>query len=403
MARKKISEFQAKTLLYGELNTPYTGISINVQKDSLSKLDEVDSSKTYVGKVDQGIKKRNTLGLVVVGKTIEEIKKSIREWEKQGYSQFLVEDFIVHPASSEYYLAIERVREGYKIHFSDKGGVDIEKNADSVKEQIISSVEQTQEVSGFLGIENTVLVKILQVFDKNYFSFLEINPLVVLPSRHSHESGNPDQFYFLDSAVEVDSTADFFVQDSWKTADFVGEVGGKTEQEQNIIALKAKSQAAFKFDLLNANGSIWMLLSGGGASIVLADEAYNLGEGKNLANYGEYSGNPNQEETYIYTKNMLALLLQSNANKKVLIIGGGVANFTDVKATFKGVIAALEEVKDQLAAQKVKVFVRRGGPNQKAGLSLMEKFLKEAGLFGNVVGPHVMITNIISEAVRFLQ
>jgi len=95
----------------------------------------------------------------------------------------------------------------------------------------------------------------------------------------------------------------------------------KTEEEENILTLSQKSQAAFKFDFLNPNGSVFMLLSGGGASIVLADEVANQGFGKELANYGEYSGNPNEEETFIYTKNLLSLLLKSKAPKKVLIIG----------------------------------------------------------------------------------
>ncbi len=392
MARKKISEYLAKSLLYGAFHVPYAGVSINLQRDSLSKLDALDTSKKYVGKVDQGVKKRNKLGLVIVKKSINEIKEAIKEWKKQGFTQFLVEDFIVHKKEEEYYLAIERVREGHKINYSDKGGVDIEEHADLVKEKIISSKQDTKDISSFLKLDEKVLSTILEVLDNNFFSFLEINPLVVVGK----------QFYFLDSAVEVDSTAEFFVQNSWKADDFVGERGGKTQEEQNILDLKAKSQAAFKFDLLNSDGSIWMLLSGGGASIVLADEVYNLGEGENLANYGEYSGNPNQEETYIYTKNVLSLLLKSKAKKKVLIIGGGVANFTDVKATFRGVIRAMDDVKNELSKQGVKVFVRRGGPNQKTGLFLMKDFLQKSNLYGNVVGPDVMITNIIAEAVEFL-
>jgi ATP citrate (pro-S)-lyase len=230
-------------------------------------------------------------------------------------------------------------------------------------------------------------------------SFLEVNPLVI-------ESG---KYYFLDLAVEVDSAAEFFVpagrqgaQNGWSASDFVGEIAGTTQEEQNIIALKAKSQAAFKFDLLNPDGSIWMLLSGGGASIVLADEVYNLGKGKDLANYGEYSGNPNQEETYIYTKNLLSLLLKSSSSKKALIIGGGVANFTDIRATFKGVVKALEEVKEKLADQQVKVFVRRGGPNQRAGLDQMKNFLESAGILGGVWDPTLVITDIVERAIEYL-
>jgi ATP citrate (pro-S)-lyase len=99
---------------------------------------------------------------------------------------------------------------------------------------------------------------------------------------------------------------------------------------------------------------------------------------------------------------VLSLLLKSQAKKKALVIGGGVANFTDVKTTFRGVIRAMEEEKNELSKQKVMVFVRRGGPNQNVGLSLMKKFLESANLYGNVVGPDVMITEIITQAVKHI-
>ena len=122
--------------------------------------------------------------------------------------------------------------------------------------------------------------------------------------------------------------------------------------------------------------------------------------GKSLANYGEYSGNPNAEETYIYTRNVLSLMLKSNAPKKVLIIGGGVANFTDIRHTFKGVIQALEEFAQVLQKNNVKVFVRRGGPHQEAGLSMMKKFLTENKLLGEVTDQSMVLTDIVSLALK---
>jgi ATP citrate (pro-S)-lyase len=47
----------------------------------------------------------------------------------------------------------------------------------------------------------------------------------------------------------------------------------------------------------------------------------------------------------------------------VLIIGGGIANFTDVAATFHGIIDALKEFRDVLVKHRVSIWVRRGGPN----------------------------------------
>jgi len=52
----------------------------------------------------------------------------------------------------------------------------------------------------------------------------------------------------------------------------------------------------------------------------------------------------------------------------VLIIGGGIANFTNVADTFKGIIKALAEHQTRLIEHKVSIFVRREGPNYQEGL-----------------------------------
>ena len=48
---------------------------------------------------------------------------------------------------------------------------------------------------------------------------------------------------------------------------------------------------------------------------------------------------------------------------KYLFIGGGIANFTDVKATFVGLLKAMEDNIDVF--KTTKIYVRRGGPNIK--------------------------------------
>ncbi|MDE2590677.1 MAG: hypothetical protein KGL95_13545, partial [Patescibacteria group bacterium] len=337
MARKKLSEYTAKTLLFGKLDLPYMGRQLT-QKNAKEVAEALDQKSTYVVKVDEGVKGRGKKGLVFLNVMPKDIPAKVIDLASKGYSQFLAEPFVAHQSGAERYFSIERSRDGKIIYYAAVGGIDIEQNQDKIKKAILSGTKSS-DVIDTLGMPEKVFENILHFFDREFVSFLEVNPFVT----------ENNTYHFLDLAVEVDSTAEFFVQNSWTAKDFVGELGGQTQEEQNILALKAKSQAAFKFDLLNPNGSIWVLLSGGGASIVLADEVYNQGWGEELANYGEYSGNPNQEETYIYTKNVLSLLLTSKAEKKVLIIGGGVANFTDVKTTFKGVIRALDEVKEQLA------------------------------------------------------
>lgn len=392
MARKKISEFRAKTILYKELDIEYSGVSINTKSKGWEAVcDGLSEKQAYVVKVDQGVKGRKKKGLVLLNRKKTEVTEDIKTLSSKGYNHFLVEEFLPH-SDGESYFAIERTGSGNIISYSLLGGIDIEQNADSVKK--ITQEEALLELPEKLLVKKESLEKIFKVFDECYFSFLEINPLVVVKNTP----------YLLDAAVLVDSAGEFFAQGAWSNNDIRDYTGyEKSEEEIALQELSQNSQASFSFTILNKDGSVWTLLSGGGASIVVADEVTNLGMGKSLANYGEYSGNPNAEETYIYTKNVLSLMLRSNAPKKVLIIGGGVANFTDIRHTFKGVIQALGEFAKELQKNNVKVFVRRGGPHQEAGLSMMKKFLTDHRLLGEVTDQSMVLTDIVSLALKTIR
>ena len=60
--------------------------------------------------------------------------------------------------------------------------------------------------------------------------------------------------------------------------------------------------------ILNETGRIWTLVAGGGASVIFADTIVELGGVKELANYGEYSGGPNEEQTYAYARTVIDLM-----------------------------------------------------------------------------------------------
>ena len=92
-------------------------------------------------------------------------------------------------------------------------------------------------------------------------------------------------------------------------------------------------------------------------------------------------------------------MLASASKSKMLVIAGGVANFTDVKQTFLGIIDMLSESASKLRAAGVKVYVRRGGPNEEAGLTLMREFLKKERLLGAVYGSDAVITKAVDDAL----
>ena len=86
-------------------------------------------------------------------------------------------------------------------------------------------------------------------------------------------------------------------------------------------------------------GRVWTMVAGGGASVIYADTVGDLGYAHELGNYAEYSGAPTTAETYAYAKTLIdCATANADGSGRALVVGGGIANFTDVAATFKGII-----------------------------------------------------------------
>lgn len=382
MARAKISEYRAKSILLG---SEYKGIQVRAgeRPEALPG--------TWVAKVDQGVKKRFKQGLVVVDVAPMEALHAIEQWKEKGFSRFLLEPYVAHTPEEEQYLSLERVREGIRVLHAREGGIDIEAHPEAVHTALIRSTEDIPIVAASLGLPEKFFRDLIGSFDSNFFSFLELNPLVVRGA----------EAIPLDAAALVDSAGAFFTR-AWGNDDLV-KANGKHDAEKNVEILAATTPASLKLTVLDPNGALFFLLSGGGGSIVIADEAQLEGASKLLGNYGEYSGGPTRQETYLYAKEVINLLLSSRAPKKALVIAGGVANFTDIKKTFAGIVDALSESAEILRAQGVTVFVRRGGPNEAAGLALMEEFLSRENLLGSIHGSDTVITRAVEDAIRFIR
>ncbi|MBW3537904.1 hypothetical protein KY386_00250 [Candidatus Parcubacteria bacterium] len=389
MARKKISEFRAKTLLSAAVGQTYRGFEVDAAQERPAALDR---QRSYAVKVDQGVKGRQKQGLVALGRTPDQVYGDISRWHDQGFRYFLVEPFIAYPPDAECYLSIERTREGSLLRYSQRGGVEVERHRSAVQRRLAAGAADLAAAESTLGLPSGWLEPVLKTFDRCYISMLEINPLVVADG----------QVEVLDLAVEVDDAAGLMAGGVWSPADFRYPRTDAPE-EFEVRQLAAGSRASFSLEVLNRDGAVFLLLSGGGGSLVVADEVYSRGFGRKLANYGEYSGNPTEPETYRYAKQVLSLLLRSAAPQKVLIIGGGVANFTDVSVTFRGIIQALEDEAGRLRQQRVKVFVRRGGPGAATGLRQMRDALARQDLLGLVAGPELSLGEVVSEALGGLK
>ena len=147
------------------------------------------------------------------------------------------------------------------------------------------------------------------------------------------------------------------------------------------------------------------MVAGGGASVVYADTISDLGFGHELANYGEYSGAPSTEHTFEYAKTLIRLMTKeknttiSKKDSKIFIIGGAIANFTDVAATFDGLIKAIRAYRDDLKRHHVKIWVRRAGPNYQEGLKMMRDCATSTGLDIHIFGPETHATAIVPLAL----
>ncbi|CAJ2511343.1 Uu.00g069680.m01.CDS01 [Anthostomella pinea] len=406
----------------------------------------LQSGVKLVAKPDQLIKRRGKSGLLALNKTWPEAKAWVAEraGKKQKVEHvegvlrhFLVEPFVPHPEGTEYYININSVRDGDWILFTHEGGVDVG-DVDEKAEKLLIPVDlseypSNEEIAKTLlkkvpkGVHNVLvdfITRLYAVYVDCQFTYLEINPLVVIPNADATSA----DVHFLDLAAKLDQTADFECGVKWAIArsptalgitaassagdkisvdagppmEFPAPFGRElTKEEAYIAELDAKTGASLKLTVLNPNGRVWTLVAGGGASVVYADAIASSGFADDLANYGEYSGAPTESQTFYYARTVLDLMLRSpiDSKGKVLFIGGGIANFTNVASTFKGVIRALREYSKQLIEHNVQIWVRRAGPNWQEGLKNMKAATQELGLTAHIFGPDMHVSGIVPLAL----
>jgi ATP-citrate lyase beta-subunit len=225
------------------------------------------------------------------------------------------------------------------------------------------------------------------------FAYLEINPIVMIEN----------DAHILDLVARLDDTAGFMMKEKWGDIEFPTPFGMEdmSPEEKAIAEADAKSGASLKLTILNPEGRIWTMVAGGGASVVYADTIADLAGVKDLANYGEYSGGPTEGETQFYAETIFDLMTRyKDPRGKVLIIGGAIANFTDVAKTFTGIIKALEKWADKLKEHNTKIYVRRGGPNYEKGLKDIKEAAERLGLYMEVYGPETHVTDIVRMALE---
>ena len=334
---------------------------------------------------------------------------ALHSGQKGKLTHFIVEPFTPHTQEQEYYISATTVDEDDVLYMSAEGGMEVEENWDKVVEVKVpinldeGAIEQLIRANVPSNIPaqdkarfTSFAIQFFKFYRDMHFAYLEINPLVMI--------GN--EMHILDLVARLDDTAGYLMREQWGDIAYPTAFGMEdlSPEEKAISDADSKSGASLKLTVLNPMGRIWTMVAGGGASVVYADTIADLsGNVADLANYGEYSGGPTTDETRFYAETVFDLMTRypdPKGRHKILIVGGGIANFTDVAKTFTGINQALETYAQKLKNVGTKIYVRRGGPNFEKGLKDIKATADKLGLYIEVYGPDVHITDIVRMALE---
>ncbi len=435
MAQKAIREYDGKAIFARHWNEYFDGFHYGFKSVLVTSGDELRekakehgfewlNQESLVAKPDMLFGKRGKNGLVLfkINKPGDVQLEDAARWidEKQSHevtllsgqtghlTHFIVEPFTPHTQEQEYYISATTVGEDDVLYMSAEGGMEVEEGWDEKVNEVhipINMVDANIKKAIKANIPQDIPAKNKEAFasfamqffkfyrDMN-FAYLEINPIVML------ENG---EMAILDLVARLDDTAGFMMKDAWGDIEFPTPFGMEEQSpaEKAIAEADSKSGASLKLTVLNPQGRIWTMVAGGGASVVYADTIADLAGVKDLANYGEYSGGPTTNETRFYAETIFDLMTRyKDPRGKILIIGGAIANFTDVAKTFTGIIQALEKYADKLKEHNTVIYVRRGGPNYEKGLKDIKEAGERLGLDIHVYGPETHITDIVRMALE---
>jgi ATP-citrate lyase beta-subunit len=378
------------------ISTPnYVVVSTKEEFEELSKVNDWLQKSKLVVKAHEALGSRFKLGLVKVGLDLAAAKSAVKEMLGKQLESVTIREVIVSEAidhKEEYYASVKSTREGVDVMVTTYGGVEVEANWEKVKKLAVEIGETPTDAqlttlskdAGFSGNTATKMAEFLKklytCFDNEDAQYLEINPVV--------QNSNGD-LVALDAVTLLDGDAKFRHKD-W-TFPFAAEFGrAYTTNEEEVMAVDAKVKGSVKLIEI-PGGNIAMLPAGGGASVYYSDAV--VARGGKLANYAEYSGDPPDWAVEVLTEKVCSL-----PDIKHIIVGGAIANFTDVKKTFGGIINAFRKAKGEGKLKGVKIWVRRGGPNELQGLAAM-RALQDEGFDIHVFDRTTPLTDIVDMAM----
>lgn len=312
--------------------------------------------------------KREDMGAVKFAESLEKAKLIKEEMLETSFKGVRPEEVLIEEKiefSEEYYVSFlydTDVRKPAMI-FSSEGGTGIEdRNAVKLPLEDDSQFRFRQflKEQGFEGKDivklGTVLQKLFKAFLEEDARMLEINPL----------AKTVEGYFVLDAMMDLEDDASYRHDRDFPERTATGRE--KTQRELRAEKIDENDHRGIAGKYTELQGTIGMMLAGGGASLTNMDALIEYG-GK-PANYTEYGGNPPTEKVYKLSK-----VIMSKSGLEGLWHVGGTANNTDILRTMKGFVEALEEEKPEYP-----IVIRRDGPNAGEAFDLLREKREELDL-----------------------
>ncbi|CAI5456321.1 unnamed protein product [Caenorhabditis angaria] len=428
MSSKAISELSGKEILYkyfegtGLVNSPYAfhvkaGDDFNQVAGSYEWLTKAEKG---IIKLDQLIKRCKGWGLSKIGSPEElcnwferNVNRHLQMSNSIGFLHtFIVEPFCEHQEFDKMYIAITSNKEEDTLMFFKRSGSDIG-NVESKARFLKIAVEvdnnamspTDEQLDTLVGVElpNFEVVKkfvdvLYRAYKELHFTYLEINPFVYVNN----------QIHILDLAAKLDETANFICSDKWRSRHtpmsapiplrFPAPFGRVLTEEERLVA-DFDDSTGTPLTILNRNSYVHTLCNKDVEVIAFKDAFYAMGRECLLASSGEYSDDSSVLQVYNLANKILSIMTAGKPKRdgKVFVVGGSISNFSNGGQNFEGISKAIQQYIPKLKEHKVKVYVRRGGPNYQEGLRCLKDAAAKLNFPVRVFGPETDLTAISGE------
>jgi len=362
------------------------GDNVDSHFESLNSFDVVVKAQVLSGK-----RGKNNAIRFCSGK--DEIKEAVEDlFSMEVRGQYVASVRIEEKLSilSEHYVSITYDTNAKQpvLIYSEEGGMDIEDVDESKIYKCLLDISNEKlelKDADFLGESlQHIFQSLWNCFLKEDCRVVEINPLVKTLE---------NAWVAADAKIALDDDA-FFRHEDWETFEPRTMMGRQPTDREIAVQEIDKGEKYYQGTAgkyIEFDGDVALILNGGGASIANMDALMDVG--LQAANYTEYSGNPPREKVY-----QLAKIVLSKPGLRGLWMCGVVANFTNMKETFLGIIDALDEVQPRYP-----IVVRRDGPESAEAFALVEECKKRNSLNMQVFGKETSMTEsarILAEAIH---